>query len=63
MAKSIRGTAMLGCGNFVIHPIMPFGDDKDPEPERLWEMNYEFMSRLCKVAQEHQVVICFENMP
>lgn len=63
MAKSIRGTAILGCSHFVIHPIMPFGDDKDPEPERLWEMNYEFMTRLCSVAQEYRVVICFENMP
>ena len=23
MAKSIRGTAILGCKNFIIHPIMP----------------------------------------
>ena len=63
MAKSIRGTAILGCKNFVIHPIMPFGGDKDPEPEKLWEMNYEFMGRLEKVGREYGVVICFENMP
>ena len=63
MARSIRGNAILGCENFVIHPIMPFGDDKDPEPEKLWSMNYEFMGRLTEVAKEYGVVICFENMP
>ena len=25
MKKSIRGTALLGCGYWVIHPIMPYG--------------------------------------
>lgn len=63
MTKSIYGTAMLGCENFVIHPIMPFGDDKDPEPERFWEMNYEFMGRLCDKAAACGVTVCFENMP
>lgn len=63
MAKSIRGTAILGCENFVIHPIMPFGDDRDPEPERFWQMNYEFMGRLCDVAKEYDITVCFENMP
>ncbi len=63
MARSIRGTAMLGCRNFVIHPIMPFGDDRDPEPERLWEMNYEFMGRLVEVGRSCDVVINLENMP
>lgn len=63
MSKSIVGTRILGCKNFVIHPIMPFGDASDPEPAKLWEMNYAFMGRLCDVARENDVVICFENMP
>lgn len=63
MAKSIRGTAILGCRNFVIHPIMPFGDDRDPEPERLWDMNLAFMSRLVEVGRSCDVVVNFENMP
>ena len=63
MAKSIRGTAILGCRNFVIHPIMPFGDDQDPEPERLWDMNLAFMSRLVEVGRSCDVVVNFENMP
>lgn len=63
MAKSIRGTAILGCRNFVIHPIMPFGDNRDPEPERLWDMNLAFMSRLVEVGRSCDVVVNFENMP
>ena len=63
MSRSILGCQILGCPNFIIHPIMPFGDWQDPEPEKLWEMNLEFFSRLCEVAKAHDTVICFENMP
>ena len=63
MARSIVGTAILGCKNFVIHPIMPFGDNQDPDPAKLWEMNYEFMGRLVEVGRQNDVVVCFENMP
>ena len=63
MSRSILGCQILGCPNFIIHPIMPFGDWQDPEPEKLWEMNLEFFSRLCDVAKAHDTVICFENMP
>ena len=63
MSRAILGCEILGCPNFIIHPIMPFGDWQDPDPERLWEMNLEFFSRLCDVAKAHGRVICFENMP
>ena len=63
MSRSILGCQILGCPNFIIHPLMPFGDWQDPEPEKLWEMNLEFFSRLCEVAKAHDTVICFENMP
>ncbi len=63
MSRAILGCEILGCPNFIIHPIMPFGDWQDPEPEKLWEMNLEFFSRLCEVAKAHDRVICFENMP
>lgn len=63
MIKSIYGTKILGCRNFVIHPIMPFGDAQDPEPERLWSMNYEFMNKLCTAARQENITVCFENMP
>lgn len=63
MAKSVRGTAILGCTHFVIHPIMPYGAASDPEPERMWAMNQAFMSRLVEVGATYGVEIDFENMP
>ncbi len=63
MIRSIHGTKLLGCDNFVIHPIMPFGVTEDPEPEKLWDMNYVFMDRLCTAAEKEDVVVCLENMP
>ena len=63
MSRSILGTSILGCKNFVIHPLMPFGADKDPDPEQYWDINFEFMSRLADVGQKHGVMVCFENLP
>ena len=65
MKKSIAMSGMLGCKNWVIHPIMPYGvnDKGTPNEQKTWDMNIEFMSELLKTAREHDVVICFENMP
>ena len=63
MAKAIRITRLLGCSRFVIHPLMPFGFDSDPCPEKLWKMNAEFFKRLLPTAVGNDVVICLENMP
>ena len=63
MSKAIWGTAILGCKNFVIHPIIPFTTDDAPRANETWEMNLEFFGRLCEIARQHEVVICFENMP
>lgn len=63
MEKGIRGTALLGSPYFVIHCIMPFGENNPAHKERLWEMNVKHFSGLCKVAEEVGVTICFENLP
>lgn len=63
MAKAIRGTALLGCKNYVIHAIMPFGCASVEKADLMWDMNYEFMGRLCKIAEDNDVIICFENLP
>ncbi len=65
MLRSIRMTARLGCKNWVVHPIMPFGiDELDSElAEKTWEINVEFMRKLLDVARAEDVVICLENMP
>ena len=63
MALSIKATAAFGCRNFVIHPVMPFGDNRNPHPDEFHKINFEFMNRLTDVAEKEGVVICFENMP
>ncbi len=59
MCHSIYGTALLGSKLFVVHNIMP--DYKDPD--RFVEANLEFFSRLSDFANDHDVIICMENMP
>ena len=63
MEKGVRGTALLGAPYFVIHCIMPFGENNPAHKEELWQMNVDYFSRLCKVAEEVGVTICFENLP
>ena len=65
MKKSIAATAVLGCKNWVVHPIMPFGtEDIGTENEpKTWQMNLGFMSELLKTAKKNGVTICIENMP
>lgn len=63
MSKAIVATKILGAKYFVIHPIMPFGWDKDPYPERFWELNLEFFARLTQIGKGNDVIVCLENMP
>ena len=63
MSKAIRGTAYLGAKNFVIHPLMPFGAYSSENPEKMWEINLEFMARLAHVGEENGITVCYENMP
>ena len=62
MVISIRGTALLGCKNIIIHPLLPWCNCEG-DPVKLHEINLEFMSRLTKEAEKNGVIICFENMP
>ena len=63
MVTGIKGTALLGAPYFVIHCIMPFGENDPGHREELWEMNAEFYGRLCKVAADEGVTVCLENLP
>ena len=65
MKRSIRMTAMLGCKNWVVHPIMPYGvQERDcPEAALTWDLNLSFMRELLDTAKDCDVTICFENMP
>lgn len=65
MKKSVRFCALLGCENWVVHPIMPFGiqDIGTGNEQKTWDMNLEFMTELLQTAKECNVTICLENMP
>lgn len=63
MSKGIRGTAYIGSENFVIHTMMPFGTGSGEQPELQKQINFEYFNRLCDVAEQYNITICFENLP
>lgn len=65
MKKSIRATALIGCKNWVVHPLMPYGMNEinTEDAQKTWDINIEFMRELLKTAKEYDITICFENMP
>ncbi len=65
MKKSIFGTSVLECEDWVIHPIMPFGiNDRGTENEaKTWKLNVEVMKELVYEAKKYGVTVCVENMP
>ena len=63
MKKSIYGTAALGCKNWVIHPLMPYGSGSPDHPEKVMEINREFFSEICDYAKTMGITVCYENMP
>ena len=63
MRRSIRATAAIGCKNWVIHPVMPYGTKEEPDSEEFWRINLEFFRDLLPYAKELGITICFENMP
>ncbi len=63
MKKSIWGTSLLHSKYMVIHPIMPFGPNAEPDSKAFREMNYIFYSELLVTAKQYGVTLCLENMP
>lgn len=65
MKKSIRAASLLGCKNWVIHPLMPLGADDivTGNKNATWDINLRFMKELLITAKEYGVTICLENMP
>ena len=53
----------MGAPNFVIHCIMPFGENNPAHKEELWQMNLDHFTPLCDLAGELGVTVCFENLP
>jgi sugar phosphate isomerase/epimerase len=63
MKRSLRGTALLGCRYWVIHPLMPFGSKSDGDFAEFWKINLDFFKALLPTAKQYGITICFENMP
>ncbi len=62
-AKAIKATKMLGCRYFITHCIAPWNWNGNPDPQLLWDINKDFFSRLAKVGEENDVVVCLETLP
>lgn len=65
MKISIRAASVVGCKNWVIHPMMPFGtnDRGTPEATITRKINLEFLSEIVDYAKKLGVTVCYENMP
>ncbi len=63
MKLSLRATAAIGCRNWVIHPVMPFGSGAEPDAEAFWQINRAFFGELLPEAKKRGITVCFENMP
>lgn len=63
--RSLWATSVLGCKNWVIHPIMPCDiSEKGTEKEKITlEVNFEYMQKILEIAKGYGITICLENMP
>ncbi len=63
--KGIRGTAVLGSKNFVVHPLMPFGWQMfgKENVNEFFDINYDYMRKIVVEGANCGVNICLENMP
>lgn len=64
MRRSICLAGKIGCKNWVIHMLMPFGaNDGGIDDESFLKINLDFFRKLLPYAKENGVTICLENMP
>lgn len=63
--RSLWATSILGCKNWVLHPIMPCGiSEKGTEQQKTtYDVNYNFMNNVLEIAKQYDITVCLENMP
>lgn len=63
--RSLWATSILGCKNWVIHPIMPCGiNEKGTDQQKItFDTNFNFMNKVLDVAKQYDITVCLENMP
>lgn len=59
----IEANEILDCRNMVLHPVMPFGSESEPDSAEYHRINYEFFKGLAPLAEQKKVKVCIENMP
>ena len=59
---AIKRASILGVKNIVVHPCQHLRYADDGAPERLFEMNMEFYSRLKPYCEEYGIRVALENM-
>lgn len=62
IVRSIRRAGLLGVKGVVVHPVQHLKYADEGVPERLFEMNMEFYSRLIPYCQKYGVQVFVENM-
>ena len=60
--RAVWVASLLGCRHFVIHPLMPFGE-QETDAAYARALNLEFFRALCACGEKYGVFICIENMP
>ena len=63
MHKAVYGTYLLGAKYLVIHPQMPFGADRDDDPDFAEQMTVDLLRELIPDCEKYGVTVCLENMP
>ena len=63
MKRCVMGTKALGSKYMVVHPVMPYGWNKEEDPAFAVEVNRAYFTELCDYAADYGVDICIENMP
>lgn len=61
--RQIEGCSFLGCQRLVVHPVRPFGWEKDTDHEFTFQENIKMWSSLIPTAKDFGVMICVENLP
>ena len=63
--RSLWATSILGCKNWVLHPIMPCDiNEKGTEQQKnTLDINYTFMNKVLEIAKQYDITVCLENMP
>ncbi len=63
--RSLWAMSVLGCKNWVLHPIMPCGiSERGTEQQKITlDTNLNFMTEVLENAKQYDITVCLENMP